>query len=506
MKKIYIDKQKNSTRVALTDNGEMIEYYVERINSQKMVGNIYKGKVVKIHPAMEIAFVKIKEDKNAFLYIGDNVDETSPLDELASGSKRPNKYNIAEGEIVMCQVVKDEFGNKGARITLDITLPGRLLVMMPKTDYIGISNKIVDENNRQRLNDIMMNIRPQNYGFIVRTAAENADEKDLVDEANELIAKWESVDARYHDASICSVIHQEDDLVYRTIRDMLTDDVEQIIINDEDMYSQIKDCRINYCRKELVELYSGPLDMMSFYGLTPQIDKLTKKKVVMKNGSSIIIDKVEALTVIDVNTGKYVGDKNDNLESTVFNTNMLAAEEIAKQLRLRNIGGIIIVDFIDMEIQENRTAVLNHFNEQLKKDRIKTTLVGMTNLGLVELTRKKMRGSIGAYMLQQCPYCNGDGYVRSDEYIIAKIRDSLLQLFGEIEPEVVTIKVNPSVYDKIFKLKYFVYECANMWKSKKIYLIPDDSMHVEKYVIDVERDILLNLPKCARRICQMEKG
>lgn len=498
MKKIYIDKHKNSTRVALTNNGEMIEYYVERINSQKLVGNIYKGKVVKIHPAMEIAFVKIKDDKNAFLYIGENLDESSPIDGITVNHGR---LSLKEGDSLLCQVVKDEFGSKGARITMDITLPGRLLVMMPKTDYIGISAKITDEDSRCRLFNIMEELRPYNYGFIIRTAAVNATREALIAEAETLMKKWDIIAKRYEVADVANVIHQEEDLICRSIRDMLTDDVEEIILNDEEMYNQICEGRLSYCRKDIIELYSGSIDMMSFYGLTPQIERLTKKKVVMKNGSSIIIDRAEALTVIDVNTGKYVGDKNDNLENTVFNTNMLAAEEIAKQLRLRNIGGIIIVDFIDMELLEHRAEVLSHFNEELKKDRIKTTLVGMTNLGLVELTRKKMRSSISGYMLQHCPYCNGDGYVHSDEYVISKIRESLLQLFDEIDPPALTIKVNTSIYNKIIAMKYFSHEIETIWKGKKLYIIPDENMHIEKFLINVERDILLDIPANARQIC-----
>lgn len=501
MKKLYIDKQKNCTRVALTENGEMIEYYVERATTEKMVGNIYKGKVVKIHPAMEVAFVKIHEDKNAFLYIGDNVDESSPTagsSPLDGVTVKRNKISIKEGDTIMCQVIKDEFGSKGARISMEITLPGRLLVMMPKTDYIGISAKITDEESRLRLLGIMRECRSSGYGYIVRTAAVNATREELMSESNELTKKWNVISDRYSLAEKSTVIHQEDDLVFRSIRDMLSDDVEALIINDQDMYDQLSEGGLHYINRKITELYSGSIDMMNFYGLTNQIEKLTKKKIVMKNGSSIIIDKAEALTVIDVNTGKYVGDKNDNLENTVFNTNMLASEEIAKQLRLRNIGGIIIVDFIDMEILEHRSAVLNHFNEQLKKDRIKTTLVGMTNLGLVELTRKKMRGSISSFLLQQCPYCHGDGYIHSDEYVITKIREALLQLFDEIDPPALTIKVNPSIFTKILTLRYLSEEGAEIWKGKRIYLIPDESMHIEKFLINIERDIVMELPDNAR--------
>lgn len=499
MKKLYIDKQINSTKVALAENGDMVEYHIERINSQKMVGNIYKGKVVKIHPAMEVAFVKISDDKNAFLYIGENIDDTSPLSGVAKDKSRPNRFKISEGDIIMCQVVKDEFGKKGARLTLDVTLPGRLLVMMPKTDYLGISAKITDEDTKERLINILEEIKPNDCGFIIRTAALDANKEELLKEIQDLQKRWQHIEKIYEVAVCCSIVHTEEDLISRSIRDMMTSDVEKLIINDKDVYNQL--IEVNCVSGCQTELYSGNMDMMTFYGLTPQIERLTKKKVVMKNGSSIIIDKVEALTVIDVNTGKFVGNKNEHLEDTVFTTNMLASEEIAKQLRLRNIGGIIIVDFIDMELQSNRDRVLEYFGEQLKKDRIKTTLVGMTNLGLVELTRKKMRSSISAYMLQQCPYCYGDGYIHSDEYIISKLKDSLLELFAEIDPDVVLIRVNPSVFKKIDKFDYFVNECQEIWQGKKLYIVPDNSLHIEKYCIDIDRDILNNIPKDAKLIC-----
>jgi ribonuclease G len=463
-----------------------------------MVGNIYKGKVVKIHPAMEVAFVKINDEKNAFLYIGENIEDNSPLDGLAD--KRKSRITLREGDVVLCQVIKDEFGTKGARISLDVTLPGKFLVMMPQTDYIGISSKITEESNRERLLKLVDECRPGEYGYIIRTAAVNAEKEELKEEAEELSIKWKSIMDYYSKAPICSLVYQEEDLFCRSIRDMLSNDVETVIFNDAELFGQVIEGRYSYCEPDRAELYSGNQDMLSFYGLTPQIERLSKKKVVLKNGSSIIIDRTEALTVIDVNTGKYVGDKNDNLENTVFNTNMLAAEEIARQLRLRNIGGIIIVDFIDMELIEHRNKVLQRFNEELKKDRIKTTLVGMTNLGLVELTRKKMRSSIGGFMLQHCPYCNGDGYVKSDEYVITKIREHLLEVFDELDPPGAVIRVNTSVFNKIFQLRYFENECRGVWKGKRIFFIKDETLHIEKFVISADRDALNELPEDAAEV------
>jgi ribonuclease G len=478
MKKLLIEKNDISTRVALAESGELVEYYVERINTRKIVGNIYKGKVQRIHPSMEVAFVNICADRNAFLYIGENVEEDSPLEGLTSKKK---KVVLNEGDEILCQVIKDEFGQKGARLTLDITLPGRLLVMMPKTDFIGISNKIKDDN-RQRLLDIMNRNRIGSYGYIVRTAAVNSSEEELLAEAIELKDKWEVIRKKYDNANACCPVHYEDDLICRAVRDILRADCDEIIINNRVILDEIKSLN-NYRVKTL---FCDEVDLMSRYGLTPQIESLTKKKVVMKNGSSIVIDKVEALTVIDVNTGKYLGLKYDNLENTVFTTNLLAAEEIARQLRLRNIGGIIIVDFIDMEEPAHREELMKRFADCLSRDRVKTTLVGMTNLGLVELTRKKIRSPIGAFMLQKCPYCNGDGYIHSDEYTLGRIKRALIMLFSDSNIKDAVVKVNKQVFNKIIELGYFKSFKSEI-KDINICFIPDDRLHNEKFIISAEK-------------------
>ena len=277
-------------------------------------------------------------------------------------------------------------------------------------------------------------------------------------------------------------------------------DVDEVVINDEKLYKEFKKSfpYVEKLRPDIFKFYNGAKDLLQNYELSEQIDALLKRKVVLKNGAYLIIDRTEALTVIDVNTGKFVGNK--NLEETVFETNKIAAVEIARQLRLRNIGGIVVIDFIDMEEPEHREKVLEVLGKELEKDRVKTSLVGLTALGLVELTRKKTRSMIETVMLQPCPYCNGDGYVYGDEHMIMKIRAAITQVFEGISAKAVVVTVAPSLFNKMFSLRYLEKECQTVWKDKRIYVIPDPAMHIEKYKIQTLNSAILDLPDNARML------
>ena len=495
MKHILINDHLIGTKVCVVENGELVEFWVERRNQNKLVGNIYKGKVVNVLKGMQAAFVDIGLERNAFLFSGDTLVDAS---ELADGMVEERKLKLKAGDSVLCQVVKDEFGTKGARITMNISLPGRVVVMMPNLDYVGVSKKIVCEEKRKELADYVESIKPNGYGFILRTEAEHSSLEEIKLEMEELVDKYKKIKKDYLYAEPYSLVYKEEELIERSVRDMLRGDVDRVIVDNESVYDRLKDAFPFLTDKnpDLFELYTGNENIISFYGLDTQIDKLLKRKVVLKNGAYIIIDRTEALTVIDVNTGKYVGDK--NLEETVFKTNMIATEEIAKQLRLRNIGGIIVVDFIDMDNEEHRQKVLEALSTHLKKDRIKTTVMGMTHLGLVELTRKKTRSMLESVMLQTCPYCNGDAYVYSDDHVIVKIRDALVELFNTADPPAARLTVNPQVFSKMFALRYLAKECATDWKGKRIYVIADQMMHIEKFKLDPERNMILSLPDSAK--------
>ena len=459
MKRILIDVHPSSTKVCIVKDSLLEEFWVERKNINKLVGNIYKGKVMNVLPGMQAAFVNIGLERNAFLYAGDIVIDGEKLE----GAEQL-RINLKAGDSVLCQVEKDQFGTKGARITTNITLPGRVLVYMPQIDYVGVSHKITDEKTKERLVKIASEIKPEGCGVILRTQAQFCDEDELRAEMKELVALWEKIKADTLKKPAGTLVYKEQDLAIRAVRDMLAD-VDEVVINDEKLYNEFKRSfpYVEKMRPEIFKFYNGAKDLLQFYDLAEQIDALLKRKVVLKNGAYLIIDRTEALTVIDVNTGKFVGNK--NLEETVFETNKIAAVEIARQLRLRNIGGIVVID-----------------------------------LGLVELTRKKTRSMIETVMLQPCPYCGGDGYVYGDEHMIMKIRSAITQVFEGVSAKAVVVTVAPSLFNKMFSLRYLEKECQTVWKDKRIYVIPDASMHIEKYKIQSLNSAILDLPDNARML------
>ncbi len=495
MKSLLIDYHPKRVCVAMTENNELVEYYVERASQPKLVGNIYKGKVINTLQGMKAAFVNIGLEKNAFLYVGETLVDAKTLGDGAL--VMPQKLCVAAGDRIMCQVVKDHFGTKGVRISQNVSLPGRLLVIMPQMDYVGISHKITDESKKEHLLELVRANCPKHIGFIIRTAAALASDEELLAEMQSLINKWKNILDSYNKAQDGDVIYEEGDLIFRTIRDILDRDIDKIIVNNPNVYRDLKEKLPEiYEDKDLLELYTGTENLFTYYNLNSQIAKLIKRKVVLRNGAYIIIDRTEALTVIDVNTGKYVGD--NDLEKTFLNTNFLAAQEIAKQIRLRNIGGIVIIDFIDMEMDESRARLLAALEKELKKDRVRTSKPVMTTLGLVELTRKKTRSNIYDIVLRDCPYCQGDGYVFSEEYVIMKLREALMNLFSDDDPKNVIVTVNPDVFNKLFTMRYLERECTTMWKGKRIYVIPDSTLHHEKYNIEYNNEKVLTLPSTAK--------
>lgn len=495
MKKLFIDYHPKRVCVAMTENNELKEYYVEKATKPKIVGNIYKGKVVNTLQGMKAAFVNIGLEKNAFLYAGETLVDKATLGDGAL--VMPQKLNVSPGDRIMCQVVKDYFGTKGVRVSQNISLPGRLVVIMPQMDYVGISHKISDEARRAALLKLVKENCPAGVGFIIRTAAQNADDADIVKEMNSLVQKWKSIVQSYKTAQDGDVVYEEGDLIFRTIRDILDSDIDRIIVNNEIVARDLRQSLVEiYGDRDVVELYTGTENLFTYYNLQSQISKLIKRKVILKNGAYIVIDRTEALTAIDVNTGKYVGE--NDLEQTFLNTNFLAAEEIAKQLRLRNIGGIVIVDFIDMELEESRKKLLAAFEKELKKDRVRTSKPVMTTLGLVEVTRKKTRSSVYDLLLSECPYCQGDGFVFSEEYVIMRIREALMNLMSDEDPRSVIVTANPDVYNKIFALRYLERECKTIWKGKRIYIIPDALLHREKFSLSPTNESVLSLPENAK--------
>lgn len=496
MKEILIEEHKSGIKVCVVNNGLLEEFWNEREDNSDIVGNIYKGVVVNVLQGMQACFVDIGLKKNGFLYGGDVYYNG----EMASfnGTNAPEILPLKEGDVIMVQVLKDEIGDKGARVTMNISLPGRVLVMSPLVNYIAVSRKIIDEDAKQKLERKVSEMRTGINGYIVRTEAAQASDEELQSDMDSLEAKWVKVKSDFITEPIYTKLYSESDLVVRAVRDMMQSDVQKVVVNNRNLLELIKSeyAYIYAKNPNMFELYKENDSLISHYGLTVQIDALLKRKVDLSNGAYIIIDRTEALTVIDVNTGRYVGEK--SLEKTVFMTNKIAAVEIARQLRLRNLGGIIIVDFIDMMDEKHRKEILAILDAELKKDRIKCVIIGMTDLGLVQITRKKTRNNINSMLLQTCPYCKGDAYVHSEEYIIMRIREYLLEILKDHTIKAIKLSVNPLVFTKLFTLHYLEKECAETWQNIRIYVIPDVMYHLEKFTVNQIRSNIIDLPDTAK--------
>ena len=413
MKTILLNVTPEETRMVMTEDGRLTEMEVERPAHSHLVGNIYKGRVQNVLPGMQAAFVDIGQKKNAFLYLGDGVS--------SDGRRSGGAEKFSVGQSVMVQVVKDAVGTKGPRVTTRISLPGRNIVLMPTADYIGMSRRIAEEEERERLHGVAQEICPAGMGLIIRTLAAGQDRDSLEADVSYLLRLWESLCARERVLAAPALLYRAADMAIRVARDLMTEEVERLIVDDADTYRRVGEL-VSYISPALekrVVLYEGNTPLFREYGAAEEVDALTDREVELPSGSFLVIDRTEALTVIDVNTGKFVGDA--NLSDTVYRANMEAAEEILRQLRLRDIGGIIIVDFIDMETEEQKEGLLAFLRERAKIDRTKTNIVGITPLGLVEITRKKSRRNFESLLYSDCPYCHGSGRVESPETVAIRI-------------------------------------------------------------------------------------
>jgi len=406
MKQLFVHCTREYTQLALVEDGRLAEISIEKTGSDSLVGNIYKGRVVNVLPGMQAAFVDIGLSKNAFLYVDDCLHPHL--------EKQPKvKPSIAEllspGDELIVQIMKDPLGGKGARVTTHYSLPGRWLVYMPHADYVGISKKIEAEDERSRLRQLADELRHPGEGLIMRTNAAGMSREALHEDLESLRLKWREVCVRAEKAAAPAELHRDSGLVERMVRDVVTPDTEELIIDDEKRLEEVKAAlrRVVPGMEERVRLHRDARDMFQAYGIQEQMERAFQGYIRLENGGYLVWDQTEALTVIDVNTGKYTGTV--DLEETVFQTNLKAAEEIARLLRLRDVGGIIIVDFIDMEKEEHRQQVVERLEATLKRDRTKCQVVGWTRLGLLEMTRKKARESVSSYFLKACPTCKGRG-------------------------------------------------------------------------------------------------
>ena len=395
--------------IAVLEDGSLVEHYVTRKSQRSLVGNIYQGKVQNVLPGMEAAFVDIGQPRNAVLYVG----ELMASEEFEGDTQPRIEHVLRSGQSVLVQVTKDPMGTKGARLTTELSLAGRYLVVVPNGSGYGISRRLPDPE-RVRLREIARKIRADGYGLIIRTAAAGAESDELERDMQRLVRLWEEISKRKDRAKPPVEIYVEPDLVIRVVRDLFSKDFQKLIVAEDDVYDRI----MKYCETvdpelaDLVELHDGPLSLFDTYGVSEQVRKALERRVWMPSGGYIVVDRTEAFTVIDVNSGRYVGKT--SLEDTVVKINLEAAEEIVRQLRLRDIGGIIVIDFIDMLLVQNREQVLRAFRDALGRDKTKTQVIGISPLGLVEMTRKNVSEGLVEALSTPCPTCEGRGAIIED--------------------------------------------------------------------------------------------
>ncbi|MFC1590212.1 ribonuclease E/G [Candidatus Omnitrophota bacterium] len=490
------------TRVAIIENKKLEDYFIERHDTERVVGNIYKGVVESVLPGMGSSFVNIGMERNGFLYVDDvtstelNYDKVlEDVDEvLEPAPKRKKVRQISEvlkkSDEILVQVVKGPIGTKGPRLTTNISIPGHFVVLMPMGGVVGISKRIEERSERDRIKKILQEIRmPKNLGLIVRTAAEGVARRDLAREIKYLMRLWSRIRERAKRAKPPSAVYEEYNLVLRVARDMLTKNVAHIEIDSKQEFRHMIRL-INAFSPGLrgkIRLHRGRMPLFEKNDINRQIDKISTRTVKLKCGGSIVIDETEGLVVIDINSGRYVGKK--NLEETVFRTNMEAAEEIARQLRLRDLGGIIALDFIDMEVHEHRKRVFRTLSAAIERDKAKTKILNMSQLGVVEMSRQRMRKSLEGQVSQDCPYCNGRGLVKSTSTvsidIIRKLEEYLSgnsavrEVFVFVHSDVMNYITNPS--KKI--LQYFEKRF-----KKRIRVIEDPHAHIEDVRVGDKRN------------------
>lgn len=487
--KIIINITPEQSRVALLEsNNHLSELYIERKKAASLVGNVFKGKVVKILPGMQSAFVDIGIEKAAFLHAADVL---SGLDYSIFGEDledsvpvtHPIEDMLQEGEDVFVQVSKDPIGTKGARVTSYITLPGRYLVLMPDVEHIGVSRKILDEAERTRLKDIVAALKPNNFGFIIRTASEGCTEEELKKDIDYLIILWDNIDKKKEKLPSPHILYSDLDLTLRSVRDLLSQEIEQLIVDSKDDYNRIIDFVNTYFPKLVsrINLYEDSEPIFDAYGIELEIPKVLGKRVWLKSGGYIVLDQTEALNSIDVNTGKYVGKA--SLEDTIFKTNIEAVKEIAYQIRLRNLGGIIIIDFIDMEKEENRHKLFSIFQEAMNKDRAKCTILEVSELGLIQMTRKRVRESLERILCEPCPYCDGKGFVKSTTTICFEIFMELRKIALAKKKCKIMITANPQVADLIYDDEREGIEEIERENGFRIIVKADRNFHQEYYEV-----------------------
>ena len=498
-KKLIINVSEQETRVALLEDGTLVELLIERRDEATLAGNVYKGRVVRVLPGMEAAFVDIGLSHAAFLHVSDihpkqpvvfdgGEDEFLP-EESEDDLKRRSTDNqhiedyLTEGQEILVQVAKSPLGSKGARVTGHISLPGRFIVLMPTSNRIGVSRRLENEEERLRLKQTVTALSGGKHGYIVRTAAENIPEEKLAYEMGFLKNLYEKIQIKFQTVSAPTLIHQELSAGLRAVRDLLTHEADTVIIDSKPGYEALLSFLdgVMPSLKGSVFLYEGSEPIYDAFTLEGDITRALNRKIWLKSGGYIVMDHTEALLAIDVNTGRYVGKH--NLEETILKTNLEAVKEIAYQIRLRDIGGIIIIDFIDMEKKANQEKVFTALQEALKKDKSKTNVLPISELGLVQMTRKRIREPITRTLCEPCFYCEGQGFLLSRKTICYKIYREILRQGRDLMGNRWAVRVHPDVAELLHGEENHLLTALERNLGRRVIIYPDQSYHLEKYEI-----------------------
>ncbi|MDX1526606.1 MAG: ribonuclease G [Pseudidiomarina maritima] len=479
---ILMNVTPTETRVALIENGILQEIHIERQAKRGLVGNIYVGKVSRVLPGMQAAFIDIGLDKAAFLHASDIVTH---IDQEELSRNNVTTADIAQlvrpGQQILVQVVKDPLGTKGARLTTDITIPSRYMVLMPQSPHVGISQRIEDEAERNRLKAAAQPYCDEDGGFIVRTAAEGAADDDLQRDAKFLRRLWDTIQKRRKGMRKIGLVYEDLNLSCRILRDFVGDEIERIRVDSRITYDVLREFVQEFIPElsNALEYYSGERPIFDLFDVENEVQRALERKVELKSGGSIIIDQTEAMTTIDINTGGFVGHR--NLEETIFNTNIEATQAIARQLRLRNLGGIIIIDFIDMQNADHKRRVLHSLEQALAKDRAKTSINGFTTLGLVEMTRKRTRESLEHVLCTECPVCSGRGSMKTVETVCYEVMREIVRVNRAYAADHFMVYASAAVADMLLNEESHALAELEVFIGKQVKVLTEPMYNQEQF-------------------------
>jgi ribonuclease G len=495
---IAISVTREETRVAVLDGGVMTDLYVDRAKQKDFVGNIYIGRVVKVLPGMQAAFIDIGMDKAAFIHVSDLSLEAEAGDTLLDSedddkggempkprrqSAQPIEALLKEGQELMVQISKGPIGTKGPRVTTYVSLPGRYLVFMPGVEHVGVSRRIPRDEERARLKEIVKRLRRPGHGYIVRTVSEGVKEEELRSDVEFLEALWEDVVKKREHGSSPNLLHADLSLTFRVVRDLFSKKVDRLVIDVKEEYEAVRDFVRRFLPDQVsrVHYYNREESLFDHLGIEMEIARALSRKVWLKSGGYIVVDHTEAMTVIDVNTGRFVGKRDQ--EETILKNNLEAVKEVAYQIKLRGIGGIIIIDFIDMEREKNRERVYQALVDAMAGDKARTRISHISDLGLIEISRERVREDLLRTMSQPCHYCEGRGYTKSPTTVAYEIFRELRRLGSMGDEQTIIVGVHPSVAELLDGEEYAGVEMLQRERHAKLIIKPDHMLHLEQYDI-----------------------